>query len=61
MLGSGGERVDIGAHLFGLLVGAALGIPIAWVAPRPPGLLIQWACGTVAVAVLVYCWILALK
>jgi rhomboid protease GluP len=61
MLGSGGQRVDIWAHLFGLLVGAVLGIPIALVTPRPTGWRIQWACGTAAVAVLIYCWTLAFR
>ncbi|MBM2802197.1 MAG: Rhomboid family intrarane serine protease [Deltaproteobacteria bacterium] len=61
MLGSGGQRVDIWAHLCGLLVGAVLGIIIALVAPRAPGLGIQWACGTAAVAVLIYCWTVAFR
>lgn len=61
MLGSSGQRVDIWAHLSGLLVGAVLGILIAAVTPRAPGLPIQWASGTAAVAVLIYCWILALR
>jgi membrane associated rhomboid family serine protease len=61
MLGSAGERVDIWAHFFGLLVGAVLGILIAWVTPRPPGLLIQWTCGASTVAVLIYCWTLAFR
>lgn len=56
MLGTGGQRVDIWAHLFGLLVGAVLGILAALVTPRAPGLSIQWACGTTAVAVIFYCW-----
>lgn len=61
MLGSGGPRVDIWAHLCGLLVGAALGIFIALVTPRAPGLRLQWACGTAAVAMLIYCWTLAFR
>jgi membrane associated rhomboid family serine protease len=61
MLGSGGQRVDIWAHLFGLLVGAALGILIALLTPRPPGLGIQWACGTAAVAAVIYCWTVAFR
>lgn len=61
MLGTGGERVDIWAHLFGLLVGAVLGILVALTTPRPPGLAIQWACGGAAAAVLIYCWIIALQ
>jgi rhomboid protease GluP len=59
MLGTGGGRVDIWAHLFGLLVGGILGILAALVTPRPPELRIQWACGGMAVAVLIYCWTLA--
>jgi membrane associated rhomboid family serine protease len=61
MLGSGGQRVDIWAHLLGLLVGAVLGILIALVTPRAPGLRIQWACGIAAVAVLIYCWTAAFR
>jgi rhomboid protease GluP len=61
MLGTGGERVDIWAHLFGLLVGGVLGILVALTTPRPPGLATQWACGGAAAAVLIYCWIIALR
>lgn len=61
MLGSGGPRVDVWAHLFGLLVGAVLGILIASVTPRRLGLRIQWACGTAAVTTLIYCWTLAFR
>jgi rhomboid protease GluP len=60
MLGTGEGRVDIWAHLFGLLVGGILGVLIALIAPRPPGLGIQWACGGLAAAMLIYCWTLAL-
>jgi rhomboid protease GluP len=62
MLGSSGERVDIWAHLCGLLVGTVLGVLIALVMPRTPAALsIQWTCGTAASAVLIYCWILAFR
>lgn len=61
MLGTSGTRVDVWAHLCGLLVGGALGIVDAYIAPRPPGLSIQWACGSVAVGVLIYSWALALR
>ena len=61
MLGSSGQRVDIWAHLCGLLVGTALGMLIAWIAPRAPELRVQWACGTAAIALLIYCWILAFR
>ena len=61
MLGSSGQRVDIWAHLCGLVVGAVLGMLIAWVTPRAPGLPIQWACGTATVATLILCWIVAFR
>ena len=61
MLGSSGPRVDIWAHLFGLLVGAVLGLLIGLVAPRAIGLRVQWACGTAALATLLYCWTLAFR
>ena len=61
MLGSSGQRVDIWAHLCGLVVGAVLGMLIAWVTPRAPGLPIQWVCGTATVATLILCWIVAFR
>lgn len=60
MLGTGEGRVDIWAHLFGLLVGGSLGILIALVTPRLPASAIQWAYGSAAIAMLLYCWTLAL-
>jgi membrane associated rhomboid family serine protease len=39
MLGSSGERVDIWAHLCGLLVGTVLGMLVALVMPRTPAAL----------------------
>jgi membrane associated rhomboid family serine protease len=60
MLGSGGERVDIWAHLCGLLLGGASGIVIGLISPNAPKLWIQWVCGSATLALLIYCWILAL-
>ena len=60
MLGTGGARVDVWAHLCGLLVGGVFGIVVAYIAPRPPSLRIQWICGGVAIGVLIYSWTLAL-
>ncbi len=60
MLGSGGERVDIWAHLFGLLLGGASGIAIGLITSSPPKAWIQWACGSAALALLIYSWVLAL-
>ena len=59
--GTGGGRVDVWAHLCGLVVGTVLGIAAAYMAPRPPGLRIQWACGSATVLALVYSWTLALR
>jgi len=61
MLGTGGARVDVWAHLCGLLVGGVLGIAAAYIAPRSPDLRVQWACGSVAIGVLIYSWTLALR
>ncbi|MGH7827287.1 MAG: rhomboid family intramembrane serine protease [Candidatus Binatia bacterium] len=61
MLGSGGERVDVLAHLFGFLFGGVLGVLFAFVAPHSPGRLVQWGCGSAALAVLIGCWTLALR
>ena len=61
MLGTGGEHVDVLAHLFGFVFGAALGTLYGFVTTRPPGRFLQWACGAAAVAVLIFCWSLALR
>jgi membrane associated rhomboid family serine protease len=61
MLGTGGESVDVLAHLFGFLFGGVLGLVFAFVSPSPPGRLVQWACGSAAFAVLTSCWLVALR
>jgi membrane associated rhomboid family serine protease len=61
MLGTGGERVDVLAHLFGFLFGGVVGILLGLVASSQPGRLVQWGCGGAALALLIYCWILALR
>jgi membrane associated rhomboid family serine protease len=60
MLGTAGARVDPWAHLFGLLVGAALGVPVGFAVSRPPGSGVQWLLGVSAIAALLYCWARAL-
>jgi membrane associated rhomboid family serine protease len=60
MLGTTGERVDLWAHLFGLLVGGALGIPVGFALPRTPGRLVQWISGSIAILAVLYCWGIAL-
>jgi len=61
MLGTGGERVDVLAHLFGFILGIPLGLCSAFMAPSPPGRLVQWSWGSVAFAVLIGCWLIALR
>jgi rhomboid protease GluP len=60
MVGSGGGRVDVFAHLFGLLVGTGLGLGVALVVAKPPGSWVQAACGAGAVLVVLGSWRLAL-
>ena len=60
MLGTTGARVDLWAHLFGLLVGGVLGIPVGVALRRPPGPLTQWIFGSTALLAILYCWGLAL-
>ncbi|MFQ5931671.1 MAG: rhomboid family intramembrane serine protease, partial [Nitrospiraceae bacterium] len=60
MLGMG-PRVDLLAHLFGLLVGAVLGLCVAFSVPHPPGSRIQWTLGGAALVIVLYCWGLALS
>ena len=60
MLGTAGARVDLWAHLFGLLVGGVLGIPVGFALRRPPGPLAQWIFGGAALVAVLYCWGLAL-
>jgi len=60
MLGTAGARVDPWAHLFGLLAGAALGIPVGFAVSRPPEAGVQWVLGATAIAALLYSWARAL-
>jgi membrane associated rhomboid family serine protease len=59
MLGMGGGRVDLWAHLFGFFVGGVIGVLVAFAVPRPPGRGVQWALGGATLAVILYCWTLA--
>jgi membrane associated rhomboid family serine protease len=60
MLGTTGARTDLWAHLFGLLAGGVLGIPVGFALPRPPRPLVQWILGGTALMAVLYCWGLAL-
>jgi len=61
MLGTAGTRVDLWAHLFGLLAGALLGTPLGFALRRPPPSAVQWIFGASALALLLACWALALR
>ena len=61
MLGTGGEQVDVLAHLFGFLFGGGLGFLFAFLTPNPPGFRAQWGCASAAIIALIYCWFLALR
>lgn len=62
---SNSGRTDLGAHLFGLLAGLGLGLPLAALFLRPGALarrsVLQPAVGALAVGVLVGSWQLALR
>ena len=60
MLGTTGERVDLWAHLLGLLVGVALGVPAGFAFPIPPRAAVQWLFGSGAFLVIAYSWTFAL-
>ena len=59
MLGTG-AGTDIPAHLFGLLVGGALGTAAAFALGRPPRPFVQWALALAAAAFVAGSWWLAL-
>jgi membrane associated rhomboid family serine protease len=61
MLGSGGGRVDFGAHFFGLLAGMLLGLAMApMVSPHRPGPGVQAVAGLLAAATVLAAWAWAL-
>lgn len=60
MLGAPGERVDFGAHLYGLAAGVGIGLvatqlPLRWIAPA----WVQLLAGTCAIATFAGAWSLA--
>ncbi len=60
MLGAGGGRTDLWAHLFGLLTGAVIGLLASRRLLRPPGVWIQASLGILAAALVLGCWWVAL-
>lgn len=63
MLGTGGERTDLGAHLFGFLAGLPLGVLCGRLIMfyGMPGRRMQWGLGASALVLLMYSWITALR
>lgn len=63
MLGSEGERTDLGAHLLGFAAGLGLGLAMALLSRRigPPGRGLNTACGLLALAIPVVSWWAALR
>ena len=56
ILGSGGGRVDLMAHLFGYLSGMALETAHRFVVKRRPGQKVQIACLIILICVICACW-----
>lgn len=63
MLGSEGERTDLGAHLFGLLAGLVVGVAAQWLRERlgRPPRWVEWGAGVACAGLLAASWILALR
>ncbi len=59
MLGTGGARTDLLAHVFGLLSGTALGVIYTVLCPRPARRGVQLLLLTGAFGALLLCWALA--
>jgi membrane associated rhomboid family serine protease len=62
LLGSGGERTDLGAHLFGLGTGMLVGFlfRIPFIKKRRSSFQVQLTAGILAVFLFFFCWLQAL-
>jgi rhomboid protease GluP len=61
-LGFGGERTDIGGHVWGFVAGGALGLALAHLGDRlPQGAQAQRIYGALACALFALAWLLALR
>ena len=61
MLGTGGERVDLWAHLLGFAAGAGVGLAYAALRVPRPHDAVQRRLATLALASVGVCWLLALR
>lgn len=61
MIGTAGDRVDLWAHLFGLLAGLPIGIGTALCLHRPPRFVGQALAAAVTASAIVWSWHLALS
>ena len=61
LLGTGGERTDLLAHLFGALAGVALGLMVGWSRWRPRSAAGQWFAGLSTAATVAVAWLVALS
>lgn len=60
LLGTGGVRTNVPAHVLGFCTGLGLGALLApAVRRRAPGPAVQWTCGALGVALLVGAWLAA--
>jgi rhomboid protease GluP len=60
-LGTGGQHVDLWAHLCGFLLGSLLGVFAGIALSPPPGTRVQWALGIATIATVIWSWSLALR
>jgi len=61
MLGTTGARVDVWAHLYGLLAGGAMGLLVALTLRRAPARPWQWLLGSAGVGSVALAWVWALR
>jgi len=61
MLGTTGARVDVWAHLYGLLAGGAMGLLAALTLRRAPTRPWQWLIGSASIGSVALAWVWALR
>ncbi len=59
--GTGGENTDIGAHLMGFLCGLCAGMLLTAARDQLSNRRLQIVCGVAAIALVVGCWLLAIR